>query len=197
VLVDSEPLAEEAWVHVLARYGCEVSADDISAVAGTSNVDTYKHFAQGHDLPSFGETTAAVDEYLVPALTDRLVPFADAVDTVRALAAEGVPLAVASSSNRAELDLKLAKFDLARYFGFVIAGDEVADAKPAPDIYLAAAESLGVEPRSCVAVEDSVNGARAAQAAGMRVVLIDRVGIIPANWSTVSSIDPEIIKVWL
>ncbi|GBE25435.1 fructose-1-phosphate phosphatase YqaB [bacterium BMS3Bbin02] len=197
MLVDSEPLAEEAWAHVLARCGGEVTADDISAVAGTSNVDTYKYFARGHDLPSFGETTAAVDEYLLSALADRLEPFADAVDTVRALAAEGVPLAVASSSNRAELDLKLAKFDLARYFGFVIAGDEVADAKPAPDIYLAAAEGLGVEPRSCVAVEDSVNGAIAAQAAGMRVVLVDRVGIIPASWSTVTSVDAALITMWL
>jgi HAD superfamily hydrolase (TIGR01509 family) len=197
VLVDSEPLAEEAWAHVLSQSGARITADDISAVAGTSSVDTYSHFAGKFDLPPYDEMTVAVDEYLFPAMAERLEPFADALDTVRSLAAQGMPLAVASSSNRVELDLKLAKFDLARYFDIVIAGDEVANAKPAPDIYLAAAAGLGMNPAACLAVEDSVNGAIAAQAAGMRVVLIDRVGIIPASWPTVPSVDAEFLSTWL
>lgn len=182
---------------MLGQYGVRITADDISAVAGTSSIGTYRHFAGKHDLPGYDETTAAVNAYFLPAMAERLEPFPDAGHTVRILAAEGVPLAVASSSDRAELDLKLEKFDLIQYFDFVIAGDEVADAKPAPDIYLAAAEGLGVVAGECVAVEDSVNGATAAQAAGMRVVLIDRIGIIPANWSTVTSINPELIQSWL
>ncbi|VAW04538.1 hypothetical protein MNBD_ACTINO02-963 [hydrothermal vent metagenome] len=197
MLVDSEPLAEEAWQHVLGQHGARITANDISAVAGTSVVDTYRHFAGKHNLPPYEDVTAAVNAYLLPAMAERLEPFADAVGAVRALAAAGSPLAVASSSDRAELNLKLEKFDLMRYFDFVIAGDEVPDAKPAPDIYLAAAAGLGVDPRSCVAVEDSVNGAMAAQAAGMRVVLVDRVGIIPASWSTVTSIDAALITMWL
>lgn len=197
VLIDSEPLAEEAWALVLSAHGATITTGDVSAVAGTSSTDTYNYFARSTNLPPYSEVASAVDAYLLPALADRLEPFADAVATVRALAAEGVPMAVASSSNRRELDMKLAKFDLARHFDYVIAGDEVAFGKPAPDLYVGAASGLGINPRSCLAVEDSIHGAKAAHAAGMRVVLIDRGGMIPADWSTVSSIDPELIKTWL
>jgi len=58
------------------------------------------------------------------------------------------------------------------WFHAIMAGDEVQNMKPAPDIYLAAAEKLGVAPRSCCVIEDSINGVRAAKSAGMRCVAV-------------------------
>jgi beta-phosphoglucomutase-like phosphatase (HAD superfamily) len=60
------------------------------------------------------------------------------------------------------------------YFEFIVGGDEVADGKPAPDLFLAAAAGLTVEPETCFAVEDAPAGIQAARAAGMTVVAVER-----------------------
>ena len=86
----------------------------------------------------------------------------------------GVPLAVASSSPRARLDRTLARTGLADAFAATVAGDEVARGKPAPDMFLAVAEALGVGPDDCTAVEDSGPGVAAALAAGMYTIGIAR-----------------------
>ena len=82
---------------------------------------------------------------------------------------------MASSSRRDRLDLTLGRSGLARYFQATVAGDEVAHGKPAPDVYLAAAERLGVRPADCLAVEDTGHGAASAVAAGMRVIGVARI----------------------
>ncbi len=81
-----------------------------------------------------------------------------------------MPIAVATSSARAEAAISLGA--LASRFGAVITGDQVANGKPAPDIYLAAARGLAVPPEACLALEDSDHGARSALAAGMAVVVV-------------------------
>ena len=89
---------------------------------------------------------------------------------------DGVVLAVASSSPRDRLDHTLARTGLVRAFAATVAGDEVARGKPAPDMFLAAAEALGVEPGACTAIEDSGPGVAAALAAGMHTIGIVRSG---------------------
>ena len=106
-----------------------------------------------------------------------LEPFADALETVAALRAGGVAVAVASSSARPRLDRALARAGLAEAFAVSVAGDEVAHGKPAPDMFLAAAEQLGVPPAACAVVEDSGPGVAAGLAAGMRTVAILRAGV--------------------
>ncbi|MDA2916507.1 HAD family phosphatase [Nitrospinae bacterium AH_259_B05_G02_I21] len=78
-----------------------------------------------------------------------------------------VPLALASSSTMDQIHFVLDRFDLRRHFPTILSGDMVSRGKPAPDIYLMTAERLGKEPSVCLALEDTVNGARAAKAAGM------------------------------
>lgn len=88
------------------------------------------------------------------------------------LKAIGVPRAVATSTQRPRALLKLEHTGLLGYFDTVVAGADVDHPKPAPDIYLLAARRLGVDPRLCVAVEDSEAGVRAALAAGMTAIQI-------------------------
>ena len=76
-------------------------------------------------------------------------------------------MALVSNSTRDEVDLNLAVTQLADYFQLTISRDEVAQGKPAPECYLAAAEALGVAAGECLVVEDSVTGAKAGLAAGM------------------------------
>jgi beta-phosphoglucomutase-like phosphatase (HAD superfamily) len=94
------------------------------------------------------------------------------VDLVDAAAAAGLALAVASSSTRAWVEPHLEHFGLRDRFRVVRTRDDVARTKPAPDLFLAACEGLGVVPAEAVALEDSAHGATAAQAAGLRCVVV-------------------------
>jgi HAD superfamily hydrolase (TIGR01509 family) len=82
------------------------------------------------------------------------------------------PIGLASSANREVIDAVLQASGLARNFRVTVSSEEVARGKPAPDVYLAAAEALGVEPGAVVAIEDSANGIRSAAAAGMTVIAL-------------------------
>ena len=107
-----------------------------------------------------------------------LLPGAGAA--VRALAARW-PLGLASSSNRELIDLFLELADFGEAFRVHVSSEEVARGKPAPDVYLRAAEKLGVDPARAVAIEDSSNGIRAAAAAGMPVIAVPNPHYPPAQ----------------
>ena len=95
-----------------------------------------------------------------------------ALDALRTLKAEGYRLAVASSSGREIIEINLSRADMLDYFDAITAGTEVENGKPAPDIFLLAAQKLGVEPARAAVIEDSPNGVRAGHAAGMQVYLV-------------------------
>jgi HAD superfamily hydrolase (TIGR01509 family) len=125
-----------------------------------------------------------------------------ALEAVRALAARW-PLGLASSANREIIDLFLDVAQVRDAFGATISSEEVARGKPAPDVYLAAAERLGVAPETCVAVEDSANGLRAAHAAGMTVIAVpnphyppdeDSLALAAATVEVPGEVTPELVE---
>jgi len=176
VLVDSEPHSWAAWRRVAASYGGALTDDQIAACTGFAYPETYAHVASilGPRLPDPDRLMPELNRALAEAFSGGLRRFEDAVGAVSDLAFAGIPLAVASASYRARLDLTLEAAGLSGYFSVSVAGDEVARPKPAPDVYARAAELLEVSPGDCVAVEDSPSGVRSARAAGMRVVGIAR-----------------------
>lgn len=104
-------------------------------------------------------------------MTRRTPPMPGAVEVVRAVAAAGVPVAVASNSGRAELVAKMRSLGLATVFAErIFSFEDVDRPKPWPDIYLAAAAACAAAPQDCVVIEDSVPGVRAGRAAGCRVL---------------------------
>lgn len=108
------------------------------------------------------------------------VPIAGAVEAVLAIAAAGIPVAVASNSARRELATKMHALGLATVFGArIFSFEDVDRPKPWPDIYLAAAQSCGAAPADCVVIEDSVPGVRAGRAAGCRVMGLAHDGAGP------------------
>ncbi len=176
-LVDSEPLSDDAWRSVLAEHGYDVGEAELQAVHGHRFSDVYASFARLATLPSPDTLWNEYSQLLFASFDARLVPFADAVTTAQQLQADGVPLALATSSRRERLNRTLAAADLTALFAVTVAGDEVARGKPAPDGYLTAAELLGVDPAHCVAIEDSQAGIDAARAAGMKVLAVSRPGL--------------------
>jgi HAD superfamily hydrolase (TIGR01509 family) len=173
-LVDSEPLSRRAWEQALAPYGYEVTDEDLAACVGRSYPHTHGHFAARAPLPGAEAFWPVYSGELFGLLDERLQPFPDAIRAVAELRRRGVSVAVASSSARERLERTLARAGLADAFGATIAGDEVSRGKPAPDMFLAAAERLGIAPSRCIAVEDSVPGVESGLAAGMAVVAVAR-----------------------
>lgn len=197
VLADSETIAWQAWADVLGPCSISIREEDIVACTGTNSRDTYDHFARRGELPSYENTLVAVDGIRRERYHTDLRAFDDAVNAAQALAMVGVPLAIASSSSRSNLDLKMGILSLSRYFDVTVAGDEVACGKPAPDLYSAAVKALGIDAATSVAVEDTVVGADSAAAAGLRTVIVNRVGLATGVHPTVSEVDPDLLLLWL
>lgn len=170
VLVDSERVWDEVRQGLVADRGGRWPADATTAMQGMSTPEWAAYLGQLVD-----GSPRELAEQVVAAMADRYrehVPLLPgAVDAVTALAGRW-PLAVASSSPPELIRVVLAAAGVADRFRVTVSSEEVARGKPAPDVYLAAAERLGVDPAHCVAIEDSANGLRSAAAAGMTVVAV-------------------------
>lgn len=181
VLIDSEPIWEDVRRKFILDHGGFYTETATRDMMGMSAPEWSHYIATklGVHLPE-----PEINEGIVSGVAARyrkalpLLP--GAADAVRALAAR-YPLAIASSSNRSLIELALETAQLRDAFAVVLSAEEVARGKPAPDVYLRAAELLGQSPRDCAAVEDSTNGIRAAHAAGMYTIAIPSRAFPPAE----------------
>lgn len=182
VIVASEHLWEELWTAFAAERGRAWGLEQTKAVQGMSAPEWARYLA---DFVGTGETAAATEravvDGMVRALTEgRIDPLPGAPEMVTEVSA-AAPIAIASSAPRRVIDAVLAHHDLREYFTATVSSAEVARGKPNPDVYLAAAEQLGLAASDCLAVEDSSNGLRAAAAAGMAVVAMPNETYPPAS----------------
>ena len=172
VLVDSEVIAHEVEIAVLAEIGLHYESHDfITRFMGRSSAEFYRLLdADGRERlgrPILGEIRGPMKARYAKEIATRLTEVAGALAAIRACR---LPKAVASSSSVRGLNTKLKKVGHWDHFApHVYSAEHVAHAKPAPDLFLLAAKSLGVAPRDCLVIEDSVNGVTAGVAAGMRV----------------------------
>jgi HAD superfamily hydrolase (TIGR01509 family) len=174
-LVDSEPLARDAWDRALAGLGYTVSDDEYAGLVGLPYPRVHAYFAERvGGMPDADTFWVGFSAMLLDLIDSVLEPFDDAVETVRALHGQGIAVAVASSSPRERLDRTLRRAGLDGLFDVTVAGDEVRRGKPAPDMFLEAARRLGCAPERCVVIEDSSPGVAAAVEAGMVCVAVAR-----------------------
>ncbi|MEU4572219.1 HAD family phosphatase [Nonomuraea sp. NPDC023979] len=179
VLVDSEPVWEEVRRAFVADHGGVWQDDTQSRLMGMSTGEWAAYLHElGVDLPP-AEIARRVIEQMAARYRDGVPLMPGATEAVRRLAAS-VTLGLASSSPRALIDVVLDASGLTSCFTATVSTEEVARGKPAPDGYLEAARRLGVDPADCVAVEDSSNGLRSADAAGMRVIAVPHPRYPPA-----------------
>lgn len=108
-----------------------------------------------------------------------------------------VATAVASNSARRILDTALLRGDFGAGFDITVSADEVAHPKPAPDVYLAAADALDLDPKDCLAIEDSEAGAASARSAGMKVIAIPTPGQQPWAHLTRDSLEASDLLSWV
>ncbi|WP_298841707.1 HAD family phosphatase [uncultured Roseobacter sp.] len=171
VLVDSEPLTDRVLRRSLARYGLNISTEEVSGLflGGTIAGVMQKACDLGADLPDSWVDDIYAEIFEVLERDVEIVPGAAGV--LDALDAAGILYAVGSNGPHRKMEITLERTGLAgRLAGRVWSREDVPNPKPAPDVYLAAAQAAGVSPHRCVVVEDSPNGARAGVAAGMYTV---------------------------
>ncbi len=172
-LVDSMPAHFDAWCEALAFYGAGgiFKEDVFYAMGGRPTRDIVVDINEEYDLKLDPEAVALAkrDAYLKKLHT---VEFIDEVaDFARSLRGK-IPMAVASGGSRYVVEKTLRLLDCSDWFDEVVTADDVVNGKPAPDIFLKAAELLGVAPEKCLVIEDAAPGVIAAQAAGMQVVTV-------------------------
>ena len=172
VLLDSEQVWDEVRAELVKERGGRWHEQAQTEMMGMSSVEWSRYMHDELDLPEPPEEISAEVVRRLDEVYRKRLPLIDgAREAVERLAARW-PLGLASSSNREVIDLVLDLSGLARFFRVTVSSEEVPRGKPAPDVYLEAARSLGVPPERCAAVEDSHNGIRSAKAAGMRVIAI-------------------------
>lgn len=173
VLMNSEWLAFKIWRELAEQYGGSLPDSDYPGMVGISAEETAAYvMAKAGVRFDVGQSCAWVWERIIERLETEIEPLPGSTELVRGLAERGYPLAIASNSLARYIDTALTGLHLSEYFPVRVSIDQVPQGKPAPDVYLGAAERLGVRPEACLAIEDSRVGVQAASSAGMRVIAV-------------------------
>lgn len=171
VIVDSEPLASLAMSEVLTSFGVPTTPQDCDRTLKGRNLAATRSIIEassGQRLPDDFESS--YNTRLFALMSQHLQPVPGIEGVLDRLEVAGVPYCLASSGLRERIAFALTTAGLAGRFGDRWWGSEdVAHGKPAPDLFLLAARSMGFSPAACVVIEDAEVGVQAARAAGMAV----------------------------
>lgn len=174
-LLDNETLAKKFWRDASLDFGLSVEEEFLDAMIGTSAEyvkDAY-HKVFGAECP-YEEIRARKTEFDFAYYRENGAPLKDGATNLLSYLKETarLPLALATSTDRERTKLRLEVSGLGAFFDFTICGDEVAETKPSPEIYLRAFSALGIEPSDALVVEDSSTGVQAAINSGAKVAWI-------------------------
>ena len=183
VLTDSEPWWNDVRIAFAHAHGRPWTDNDQHAVMGANSPEWAAIMQSRLQLEHV--PVEAIQDAIVHGMVERYRTqpspvIAGAPEAVRRIAATR-PVAIASSSHPRVIEAAIDALGLHGLFGAVVSSDDVPSGKPAPDVYLRAADLLGVPPSRCVIVEDSLNGVRAGAAAGAFVVLVPNPSVPPAG----------------
>jgi HAD superfamily hydrolase (TIGR01509 family) len=195
LLLDTEPCWSRAQEALFRAHGRGFDLAAKHELVGTSPVTAAPVLARLLGQPEGGQSLS--DEMYDLALGEiaaGAAPRAGAADLIAALRAAGTPIAVASNAPRRHLLAGLRRVGLQDAFEVVMGVDDVANPKPAPDLYLAACAGLDVAPARAIGLEDSPPGVAAAKAAGLWVIGIPSIPgvVLPADMVARSLADPEV-----
>jgi beta-phosphoglucomutase family hydrolase len=172
-LINSTKADFLAWQKLFSFYGKSLTYEEYIPLLGIKSAQVVKEF-----LP------VKNDEEIQMALTQKLVffheyvaengiypvPYADVF--LKQIKQLDIPVALATSSRKAKMEMVMTKVNLVTLFDAIVTGGDVKNGKPAPDIFIKAAEKLGVRPPDCIVFEDASNGVKAAKNAFMKCVAI-------------------------
>jgi len=177
VLIDSGEQHRRAWEQLAREESLPYSDAAFWATFGMRNSDIFPRMFGVSGPP---ERTATLGDRKEAIYRDLLkqeaVALPGAKELMAALHAAGYRQALGSSAPPANLEVIIQLLGIAPYLDAVVSGEQVARGKPAPDIFLAGAERLGITPAHCLVIEDAPAGVAAAHAGGMRCLAVRRAG---------------------
>jgi len=196
LMVDSEPHSLASWQAVLSLRGVVLEQTVIDRMFGLRQLEAAQMLIQVYGLSDQPTMLAREkEEYQIDHLNGQIKSMPGLFELLPEIARHGLRTAVASSGARHYVHAVLQTISLAGYFQTIITGDDVTNGKPAPDIFLAAARALQIEPQRCLVLEDAPSGVRAAKAAGMRCVAIPNDHTRALDLSSADLILPSLMAV--
>jgi beta-phosphoglucomutase len=203
VLVDSEAFICRAGIAMFAEMGYNVSEEDFKPFTGMGENMYLGGVAKKHGIPiDIEQIKARAYAIYGEMVKGRLFPLPGAMEFVGRCRKKGFRLALATSADEIKMKINLREIGLdGALFDSIVTGIDVKNKKPFPDIYLKAADKIGLSPADCLVVEDAVSGIRAGKSAGCRCLAVttsfDRDSLHEADWIFDSLQDvPEEVLNW-
>jgi len=174
VLLDSEEYICRAGIMMFKEKGHEVSPDDFLEFTGMGENRYLGGVAEKNGIPfELEQDKARTYEIYGEIVAGKLEAFAGVVEFIDKCRSRGLKLAVASSADPPKVEINLAEIGIPlSTFGTVVTGLDIEHKKPSPDIFLKAAENLGVDASECLVIEDAISGVAAGKAAGAKVLAL-------------------------
>ena len=175
LMVDTESLATEAFIHSAKKQGYDMTKEETLMVLGFTTKSIYEFWENYFKNSDVSGKQLVDDHYkyienVLFTTGPKKMPYIE--ELLKYLIENNYKVAVASSSNMNHIINNMEKTGLKKYIDEFASGAEVKNGKPAPDVFLLAAERLGVEPKKCLVLEDSKAGVIAGSSAGAKVIMV-------------------------
>ena len=174
-LHDTESVFHAAWRKAAAIWDVPDIETTLADCTGRNMAGIEAYWCAKYESPSYEEFFQARHRFFEEMTADGIPVMPGAMELLCYLKEHGYPMALATSTRRTSAIEHLEDTGMLGFFDVIMTGNDVQNGKPAPDIFLRAAEGLGVEPQYCLGVEDSFNGIRGLYAAGMKPVMVPDV----------------------
>ena len=172
VIIDSEPIHLNADKMTLKYFGINVPDEELNNYVGVSNATMWAELRPKYKFPFSSEElnkkTVENKNNLFGNMKLELIP--GIFELLSELRNDNIKIGLASSSTKVFIEMILNNLKIINFFDAIVSGEEVKNGKPAPDIFLKAAELLDIAPNECLVIEDSEHGVEAAKAAGMKCI---------------------------
>ncbi|MDD5415521.1 MAG: HAD family phosphatase [Candidatus Daviesbacteria bacterium] len=173
LMVDTEPIHLRAFNYALGKYGKHLTEEgNTRRYIGTPDIDGAKDMVLRFSLPISAQELVMVKKARVKELLTSLEPEPGLIELLANLKQNDYKVAIASSSYLETIRKIIQDLGVAKMIDKLASAEEVKQGKPAPDVYLLAAEKLGVSPSECLVLEDAPKGVQAGKLAGMKVFAI-------------------------
>ena len=175
LLIASEPVWQRVEVEVFAKFGLNIALQDTLRTTGLrvdEVVAFWKRERPGELQGESIQVQTAILDGMEAQIRTNIEPMPGAIEAIKLASSTGLPLAIASSSSMRLISAALDGLDVANAFGLLMSAEHLEAGKPDPAIYTATAARLDVDASKCVALEDSLNGIRAARAAQMHCIAV-------------------------
>lgn len=186
LLIDSEPLWQEAGMETLSQYGVQLSADDYHRTTGLRTAEWIEHWFTHFKISA--PTDIAVEAIVMKAI-EKIGAYGESMPGVfhllHFLQDRRFKIGLATSSPMNLVEVVLDKLQIRSYFQAIVSAEHLPYGKPHPQVYLNGASALHAKPHECICFEDSFNGMIAAKAARMKCVVVPAPSQLSAPyWST-------------